>query len=294
MKSKGNDTSVFSDKLLQKIFDSMSAHISIIDEDGFILETNAAWKKYSRDNGLPHDVDFKQMNYLNVCDASNGEGAKDARIVASGIRSVLEGKVTQFLYDYPCHSPEGCRWFYMRAVLMADKGPSRVIISHEDITDLKLAQEALTQSRDMLEDRNQSLEEANIALKVLIRQRETDKADMEKKFLANVKTFVLPYINKLKQGQLSEKNRTLINIVDDHLKDILSPLMQKLSHADIMLTPQEMQVASFVRDGKTTAEIADILFVSEATVNFHRKNLRTKLGIKNRQANLRSFLLSMS
>jgi len=182
----------------------------------------------------------------------------------------------------------------MRVVLIAENGPPRVIISHEDITQLKLAQEALRENQDILEDKNQSLEESNIALKVLIRHRESDKAEMEKKFLTNVKTFVLPYIQKLKQGQLSEKDRTLVGIVDDHLNDIISPLMQALSNASVMLTPQEMQVSVLVKDGKTTSEIADILFVSEATISFHRKNLRDKLGLKNRQTNLRSFLLSMS
>jgi DNA-binding CsgD family transcriptional regulator len=146
----------------------------------------------------------------------------------------------------------------------------------------------------ILEDRNQSLEEANIALKVLIRQREADQAEMEKKFLTNIKNFVLPYLEKLKNASLKEKDRTLVNIVNDHLNDIISPLMLKLANANVMLTPQEMQVAALVKDGKTSAEIADILFVSEATVSFHRRNLRIKLGLKNQQTNLRSFLLSMA
>ena len=285
---------IFSDELLRKTFNSLSAHIAIIDQYGFILETNAAWKSFSISNGLPENIDFIQMNYLNTCEAAVGDDVKDAKAVASGIRKVINRRIDQFVYDYPCHSPEGPKWFYMRAVLIAENGPPRVIISHEDITQLKLAQEALRENQDILEDKNQSLEESNIALKVLIRHRESDKAEMEKKFLTNVKTFVLPYIQKLKQGQLSEKDRTLVGIVDDHLNDIISPLMQALSNASVMLTPQEMQVSVLVKDGKTTSEIADILFVSEATISFHRKNLRDKLGLKNRQTNLRSFLLSMS
>ena len=74
----------------------------------------------------------------------------------------------------------------------------------------------------------------------------------------------------------------------------VTPMIQKLSHAGILLTPQEIQVAALVKDGKTTAEIADIMFISEATVSFHRKNLRSKLGLKNKQANLRSYLMTMS
>lgn len=286
------DQIAYSDQLIRAIFDSLSAHIAIINETGMVLETNQAWKQFSKDNGGSGDE--TNFNYLHICESASGDGSEDAKQVASGIRDVIEGKRDQFLYDYPCHSPSGKRWFYMRAVLMARTGPVRVIISHEDITQLKLAQEELKAHRDSLEDNNQSLEEANIALKVLIRQREEDKVAMEQKFLGNIKTNVLPYLDKLKLADLNKKNATLVGILDDHLKDIMSPMMQNLSNANILLTPQEMQVASFVKDGKTTSEIADILFVSEATINFHRKNLRKKLGLNKKRVNLRSFLLSMS
>ena len=45
---------------------------------------------------------------------------------------------------------------------------------------------------------------------------------------------------------------------------------------------------------KTSKEIADVLNVSETTVNFHRKNLRVKFGLRNKRTNLRSYLLSIS
>lgn len=294
MNKNENNQFIFSEELLRRIFNSVSAHIAILDESGFILETNQAWKNFSMANGLPENYNFYQQNYLGICEAAGADGIKDAAAVASGIKQVIHREIDEFLYDYPCHSPEGPRWFYMRAVLMADDAPVRIIVSHEDITQLKLAQETLKENQKQLEDKNQSLNELNTALRVLIQQREDDKAEMEKKFLANVKTLILPYISRLKESRLGEKDKTLVHIIDDHLHDIISPLLKNINNADIMLTPQEVQVASLVKDGKTTSQIADILYVSESTISFHRKNLRSKLGIKNKQANLRSFLLSMS
>jgi DNA-binding CsgD family transcriptional regulator len=177
---------------------------------------------------------------------------------------------------------------------MSDAKPVRVIISHEDITALKLVEEALRESREELKEQKQSLEEANIALKVLLKHRENDKLELEKNVLTNVKELVLPYVEKLKEVPLKPRNKTLVEIIENHLKDIISPLLQKFINAQIILTPQEIKMVALIKDGKSSKEIADILAISETTVNFHRKNLRKKFGLKNRQMNLRSYLISMS
>ena len=214
--------------------------------------------------------------------------------MSAGIRQVIGGAVDEFLYDYPCHSPSGKHWYYMRAVRTTGREPLRVVVSHEEITALKLTEEELRQSRQALDEQARSLEESNIALKVLLKQREEDRQALERKVLSNVKGLVLPYIEKLKGARLKPRERTLVDIVETHLQDIISPLLQRITNADIILTPQEMQIAALIKDGRSSKEIADILHISEATVNFHRKNLRVKFGLKNRQANLRSYLLSMS
>jgi DNA-binding CsgD family transcriptional regulator len=284
----------FSEELARTVLDAISAHIAILDDKGIILETNRAWRNFSMSSGVSTDFDYRGVNYLDICDATKGEDENIAIAVANGIRAVIAGRIEEFLFDYPCHSEDSQHWYYMRVIRMSSQKPIRVVVSHEEITELKLTEEALRKSREALEEQKQSLEEANIALKVLLKQREDDKLELEKKVLSNVKELVLPYVEKLKNSRLRPKDKTLAEIIETHLNDIISPLLQKFSHARILLTPQEMQVASLVKDGRTSKEIADILNVSEATVNFHRKNLRDKFGIKGKQANLRSYLLSIS
>jgi DNA-binding CsgD family transcriptional regulator len=284
----------FSEELAKTVLDSLSAHIAILDANGVILETNRAWCNFSAQSGIPPEFEYKGINYLNICDATTGSDADIAQDVADGIRAVIKGELNEFLLDYPCHSKDSKHWYYLRAIRMSAKEPIRVVVSHEEITDLKLTEEALRKSREALEEQKQSLEEANIALKVLLKQREDDRLELENKVLTNVKELVLPYVEKLKNSRLRPKDKTLAEIIETHLNDIISPLLQKFTHAKILLTPQEMQVAALVKDGKTSKEIADILNVSEATVNFHRKNLREKFGLKGKQANLRSYLMSIS
>lgn len=284
----------FSDELARTVLNSLSAHIAILDENGVILETNNAWRAFAVKGGMPETYDHRGENYLKICDTTTGTEASDAVKVADGIRSVITGEVDEFLHDYPCHSDDGPHWYYMRAIRMTGPGPIRVVVSHEEITTLKLTEEALKESQDELFEQKQSLEEANIALRVLLKQREEDKLELEKKVLTNVKDLVMPYVEKLKNSRLRPKDKTLVEIIETHLNDVISPLLQSFANAKILLTPQEMQVAGLVKDGKTSKEIASVLNVSETTVNFHRKNLRVKFGLTNQKTNLRSYLLSIT
>ena len=293
-KKESDAGSLFTDELARTVLNSLSALIAILDENGVILETNTAWRNYAVKSGMPEDHDDRGINYLAVCDATKGNESEDADKVAEGIRAVTRGELEEFIYDYPCHSEDGPHWYYMRAIRMSGTGPIRVVTSHEEITALKLTEEALRKSQEALIEQKLSLEETNIAMKVLLKQREEDKLELEKKVLNNVKDLVLPYVEKLKNSRLRPKDKTLVEIIDTHLQDIISPLIQRFANARILLTPQEMQVASLVKDGKTSKEIADVLNVSETTVNFHRKNLRVKFGLRNKRTNLRSYLMSIS
>ena len=48
------------------------------------------------------------------------------------------------------------------------------------------------------------------------------------------------------------------------------------------LTPQELQVALLLAEGRTTREAAAALFLSPKTVEYHLRKVYTKLGIGSR------------
>ncbi len=292
---KNHKAPEWSHPLALTVLNSLSAHIAILDAFGTILETNQAWRRYAVAGKMEGDASSIGVNYLAICAATTGEEeAEDAQKVARGIRSVADGKTEEFLYDYPCHAPDGPHWYYMRAIRTEGIDPALVVVSHEEITALKLTEEALRQSQEAIEEQKQGLEEANIALKVLLKQRENDKTELEQKVLSNIRQLVLPYVEKLKTVRLKPREKTLVEIVEAHLNDIVSPLLQRLSSASLVLTPQEIQVAALVKEGKSSKEIAGILNVSPTTVNFHRKNLRKKFNLSNTRQNLRAYLLTLS
>ena len=155
------------------------------------------------------------------------------------------------------------------------------------------SEEMLREKEKELELKTRKLEEVNTTLKVLLKRRDEDKTELEEKVLSNIKELIIPYLEKLKKSGLDTRQNAYIEILQSNLNDIISPFSRRLSSKYLNLTPAEIQVANLVRYGRNIKEIAEILNVSTRTIEFHRGNIRKKLGIKNRKANLRSHLLSI-
>ena len=144
-----------------------------------------------------------------------------------------------------------------------------------------------------LKDKAKNLQEVNTALKVLLNKRDEDKKELEEKVLLNVREMIEPYLNKLKKTKLDDRQRTYFDIIESNLNDIIAPFVGGASINVLNFTPTELQVANLVKQGKTTKEIAGIANLSPRTIEFHRDNIRKKIGIKNRKINLRTHLLSL-
>lgn len=147
---------------------------------------------------------------------------------------------------------------------------------------------------EKLKEQAKHLEETNTALRVLLRQREEDKAELEERILSNVKNLIMPYIEKLKKVMKGFKEIDYLNILESNLREIVSPFSFKLSAKYLGLTPKEIQIANLIKEGRQNKEIAEILNISLETVKSHRQNIRKKLGLYNKKVNLRTFLLSLN
>jgi len=127
----------------------------------------------------------------------------------------------------------------------------------------------------------------------LLKQRSEDKAELAKQILLNVKQLIEPCLEELKRNLSDTKQLAYLNILESNLSDIVSPFARKLSLKYSSLTPKQVRIAHFIKSGKTTREMAELLNVSERTVESHRQKIRMKIGIKNNKVNLRSHLMSI-
>jgi len=173
-----------------------------------------------------------------------------------------------------------------------------------DITDKKRAEKALMKAHDELEHRvkkrtreleinTKNLEEINIAMKVLLKKREEDKKDIEDNILTNVIKLIDPYFEKIRKTKLDSQQNAFLNIMESNLQEITSQFARKISLQELNLTPTEIQIANMIRHGNSSKEMAEIMNVSIRTVDAHRRNIRKKIGLNQKRANLRSYLLSL-
>jgi DNA-binding response OmpR family regulator len=140
---------------------------------------------------------------------------------------------------------------------------------------------------------NKKLKDYNTALQVLLEKREQDKKDLEKRVVLNAKELLLPFLTTLKKKTTSPKERLeLIRICENNIEKIISPFVSNLKSKIVELgfTHKEITIANLIIQGKSTLEISTILNSSESTINFHRNNIRKKLGIKNKRENLQIYL----
>jgi PAS domain S-box-containing protein len=179
------------------------------------------------------------------------------------------------------------------SVIYKEGKPYAILGIGRDITERKKAEALLIKREEELKVRTHHLEESNTALNVLLRQRDQDKKDLEEKITANIREMVMPYVEKLKSTSLTDIQKTYLDLVRSHLEDITTPFLQTIKSRFLNFTPTEVRVATLIREGKNSKEIGQVINISERTVEFHRNNIRIKLGIANQKINLRTYLLAL-
>ena len=161
-----------------------------------------------------------------------------------------------------------------------------------DIRDLKRTEKTLKEREKELKVKTANLEEMNAALRVLLRRMEEDRRELEDKVRLNIQQMIMPYLGKMRVAALTDRQRKHLETLEANLQEILSPFTHNLLVDYPKLTTSELQIANLIRQGRSSKEIADELSLSSRTVETHRRNMRTKLGIKDKKTNLRSYLLT--
>mgnify|MGYP001827838751 CR=1 FL=1 len=177
---------------------------------------------------------------------------------------------------------------YMSTPILEDGKLAGAVVTFVDITERELAARRLA-------EKTMEIEEANIALRTLLRHRDRAVEKLEEDILANIRDLIFPFLDQIGEILDSAGGRggEHLDMVRKSLGEITSSFSTSLSSIPQGLTPREIQVAEHIRRGRTSKEIAKTFNISKDAVDFHRRNLRRKLGLTGKAKNLRSHLIGM-
>ncbi len=136
----------------RRVFDSSDAHQAVVGPDGRIVAVNEAWLRFGRSNQAGDESTWSfGADYFRNCISQPG-GDPLAEAAYAGLRSVQQNLQPEFELEYPCDTPHGQRWFFLRVVPLQGRSGS-ILVSHIDITRRKRAERALKQANEALEQR---------------------------------------------------------------------------------------------------------------------------------------------
>ena len=139
---------------LRAVVEAVSEAIAVIDEHGVIRLVNRAWREFSIANGTepwqPAQRTGIGTNYLQVCAQAAAFGSEGAQAVMQGIDAVLNSRSPTFSHSYVCDTADQRRWFSLR-VTPLNSGRRGAVMTHIDVTDVKLAEEAARAMQGRLE-----------------------------------------------------------------------------------------------------------------------------------------------
>ena len=209
------------DQQLQKIeifskgiLNSLSLNISVIDTDGNIVAINESWDQFSVTNGASSFLKTGiGANYFELLENVANLGGISAPDILKGIKDVIKGHASRFSCEYSCHSTNEKCWFKMN-VAKFEGDESKVIISHENITQSKLAEEQIQLTHQKLSE-------------ISWMQSHVVRAPLAKIMsIANLLKSNLPQIEK--QGKFKEMLHLLMHSANE-LDEVIRKITDKAS-----------------------------------------------------------------
>lgn len=294
-----SDISTLKEGDRDKIFDNFLTLKNAIDEHSIVAITDA--------KGRIEEVNEK---FCEISQYSSSElYGKDHRVINSGHhpksffqnlwKTISKGKVWK---GDVCNKAKDGTLYWVRTTIIpifnSDKKIIKYISIRTDISEhikiraeLEETNQRLEFTTEKLELERKSLKNKNIALSEIVSHIDIEKEKFKSEIAGNFETVVYPILQKVMAKSSKDDLKYLI-LIEQSLKDILSPILGRVENKKAKLTPKELQICHMIKKGLTAKEIANLLFLSPRTIDKHRENIRKKLDLQSKKVNLSSYLLN--
>jgi hypothetical protein len=268
-------------ELMQFVINCVQDGISILDSSLNIINVNEYMKSWFPDK-LPIVGEKCYKVYH-----ERSTPCRNCPVLRTFSQKTLNTELVQYTRN---KKHQGWHQLFAIPVFDKDENVIGVIEYARDISFVINLQHQIEQIKEQMD----LMEKKNTALASLLEKKDLEKKQMEENISFNVDKIIKPSIKYLMKCISDKKNSQDVQFVESLLSEIDSPVSKKLPSDFSNFTPREIQIADLIKEGKSTKEIAEQLYISAKSVDFHRSNLRKKLGLKygeNNIGNLRTYLL---
>lgn len=275
-----------------RLLDNIPAGVAFLDRDFTLRKQNRTYANYLRIHSPVNPDKAIGKCYFDYMPGSEYQ-------LGDWFRETRDCSLCETQYDFELRikydTGEKCTYWdaIISPVFNTDGKTSGILIFCLDVTRIFEAKKAAIEFQGKLESTLTKLDQAKSTITTLLDLKEEVRLDLEERFSLNASDLILPLIESLQKSHLNKEQRHLLTLIETAVGDITAKFSSKLNSPSFRLTPREILIAFLTKTGKTSKEIAAMLTVSPASIEFHRANIRKKLGLTNSKTNLCSFLLSL-
>lgn len=275
------DTNTINDTLLlQYIINSIQDGICLLDKNLNIINVNEAMRQWYTNQKVFYGRKCYSVYHNLKAPCSN------CPVIKTIEQKVIMSSVVKYTKE---KKDEGWQQLYAIPILNANNEILGVIEYIKDIsvlTNIKKHLEEIEYNIEELKDKNRILNN-------LIEKQAYEKKIVQDGIDFKMEKIIKPAIKYiLKYNSKNDNSDEFINMF---LNELSNSVKSENTTEYSNFSPREIQIADLIKEGSSSKEIASKLFVSQKTVDFHRKNIRKKLGlkyVKGSSCNLKSYLIT--
>ena len=274
VRAENLDEFAANNQALFSVIDSIPNGVTILTPDFKVLYLNRT---------MQHWFASRRRNYRIKCYRLFHNNQKKPCEHCPALESIRTKKPSSVIHECGPDETTG-EPFYMHIhtipVLNAAGDVTLLVEYSYNLTEQLHTVEQLEQSRR----RAILLEQENSLLKKALEESGKMLQDLEDTVRSNMETYVRPAVEYL-QSKIGQDGR----IVSSMIEESVYPITRQRTSRAINLTTREIQVATMIKEGQSSKQIADALCITKKAVDYHRSNIRKKLKL-DKKTNLQVYL----
>ncbi|MFZ2855494.1 MAG: PAS domain S-box protein, partial [Rhodocyclaceae bacterium] len=131
-----------SELFIRSTLDAMIPAVCVIDANGALIFKNKVWQEIESERAcdVRRGDNSLGRNYSPYCcNSTLGDGCQAKKRIEAAVHAVLTRKRKNISFEYETGDPSATHWYFAKLSCFKGDGPVRVVLSHEDVTERKLA-----------------------------------------------------------------------------------------------------------------------------------------------------------